>query len=495
MSPQQANDNSLEDEVASLTKMADAFQSTVVNDDAPPATLSPHMYKELSNSIAAEPTSMRMLQQTPPSQLSQLSQLSQPPPASTPATTSATPLAAPHATPVTPPAVAPPAATPATYLPASTQIEPTAPPAFSASSVPPPTMPQLTPRFEKTKPKKTKNEAALPSPLESYTRRMRKSAYLAQLLGLQADNSQSRAMSSLLRDAVLQENGVLEKTSRPWIPGLDLIGKTTDMYEGKYISTAMTPNTRVIHDPTEGDMYKKYQIPSALQVVEKGTMTSDGIWTMDYVTDTMRLRVAKGWGYPSPGVGEMQISDDVQSQSEAFVGGAVSGTASSEKEYYALSFQKDWGTEVISGVLGSGMKTRESDEEMRRRLLRDGGGESASEGKMGAGNTGSSNNYGPATKVSELLLDMVCGGSIPETGKPSVSTTTTTTTSSEEEEEDSPTSDEIPIVRFACSFYFLLLFFSCSCLCSYSYLFLSCQRPDTCIYIISCLSCLSCLSC
>jgi hypothetical protein len=74
----------------------------------------------------------------------------------------------------------------------------------------------------------------LPSILQAYTRKMRKSAYVSQLLRLQADKSEYRAMLSLMRDASAQEILILEKTSRPWVPGLDVIGKTFDMYSGIY---------------------------------------------------------------------------------------------------------------------------------------------------------------------------------------------------------------------------------------------------------------------
>jgi hypothetical protein len=47
----------------------------------------------------------------------------------------------------------------------------------------------------------------------------------------------------------------------------------------------------------------------------------------------------------------MQISDQVASQSEALLNGAVTGSASSERECFTLSFQKDWGSEMISDIL------------------------------------------------------------------------------------------------------------------------------------------------
>ena len=223
-------------------------------------------------------------------------------------------------------------------------------------------------------------------------------------------------------------------------------------------------------------------------MVEKGAMTSDGIWAIDYVTDTMRRRVSEQLGFSSPGVsqrttitnneqlqqllqqlttftlfttfttftllqlqqlqqlqqqvGEMQNSEGVHSQSEALLRGAVTGTMSSEWEHYSLSFQKDWSTEVASDVLGGGVKTKDSDNELHRKLLRDGGGSSEDvenvenaeneetsthsnteqeQKETSAGSAGSAgeeekegeganrNGNAPATKISELLLNMICG--------------------------------------------------------------------------------------
>ena len=327
MLPQQAttNTNDIDDQVASLTNLANAFKS---KEEVPIAA--PKLYQELSSSVAAVP-SMRMLatkQTLPPSSLSQPPPLhintpKSPPSISTSKSTSS-PLPLDQRFPSKKNSPAKERA-----LPTNAKIAPESG-TTDGKGTPPLKMPRDTSRpsgdpksrsTDASEPQRfadglgvskylgkdktpqvdpKKSPPPLPSTLESYTRRMRKSAYLAQLLGLQADSSQSRAMSSLLRDAALQENVVLERTSRPWIPGLDLIGLTTDMYEGKYISTALTPNTRVIHDPTEGEFYKKYQIPSALQVVEKSTVTSDGTWTVDYVTDTMRRRLSTQWGYHNP---------------------------------------------------------------------------------------------------------------------------------------------------------------------------------------------------
>ena len=318
MLPQQAttNTNDIDDQVASLTNLANAFKS---KEEVPIAA--PKLYQEVSSSVAAVP-SMRMLatkQSLPPSSLSQPPPLhintpKSPPSISTSKSTS-TPLpldqrfpskknspanerALPTNEKITPET----GTTDGKGTPLLKMSRDTSRPSGDPKSHPTDdSEPQRFAGKDKTPQVDPKKKSPpLPSTLESYTRRMRKSAYLAQLLGLQAETSQSRAMSSLLRDAALQENLVLERTSRPWIPGLDLIGLTTDMYEGKYISTALTPNTRVIHDPTEGEFYKKYQIPSALQVVEKSKVTSDGTWTVDYVTDTMRRRLSTQWGYHNP---------------------------------------------------------------------------------------------------------------------------------------------------------------------------------------------------
>jgi len=286
---------------------------------------------------------------------------------------------------------------------------------------------------------------------------MRKSAYLSQLLKLQADASESRAMSSLMRDVSEQENTVLEATSRPWIPGLDLVGKTMDMYSGLYLSTGFVPNTRVIHSAVEGELYKQYQIPSFMQVVEKESLKSDGIWSIDYVTDTMRRRFSESTGFSHPGIGEMQKSEAVKSQSEALLlRGAVSGTISATREHYTLSFQQDWSTEVVSDVLGSGVKTKESDAELRTQMLRDGGGADDSSNEEGEGgeegSTKGHNNYGPATAITELLLDMVCGANADKelASEKKTGDLSDSATKEERGEKEAGTgndmSDEVPIV-------------------------------------------------
>ena len=108
----------------------------------------------------------------------------------------------------------------------------------------------------------------------------------------------------------------------------------------------------------------------------------------------------------------------------------------------------------------SGMKTRISEEEMRNKLLRDGGGEGA-QGSTDAIDIESlddsskskqkqkENSYGPATKVSELLLDMVCGETA--TSKKSKDLKKNSKENEKEEdqkdeEEKETTSDEIPTV-------------------------------------------------
>jgi hypothetical protein len=109
----------------------------------------------------------------------------------------------------------------------------------------------------------------------------------------------------------------------------------------------------------------------------------------------------------------------------------------------------------------SGMKTRISEEEMRNKLLRDGGGEGA-EGSTDAIDIESlndsskskqkkkENSYGPATKVSELLLDMVCGETATSKKSKNLKDKNSKENEKEEdqkdEEEKETTSDEIPTV-------------------------------------------------
>jgi hypothetical protein len=194
----------------------------------------------------------------------------------------------------------------------------------------------------------------------------------------------------------------------------------TYLFRSRYIflpftaSTALTPNTHVIHAPTEGEVYKKYQVPAYLQVVEKETMDNSGTWEVDYVSDAMRRRFAVGLGFSSPDVGEMQMSKELHSQTEALLRGGVSGSMTTVREDYTLSFQQDWGADVVSDVLGSGIKTKPSDEELREQMLRDGGISDTTDSDDDDDNNNNNNNFGPATKIAELLLDMVCGPKLAE---------------------------------------------------------------------------------
>ena len=169
--------------------------------------------------------------------------------------------------------------------------------------------------FEEPAPEK--NVVAGPSfhpYLAGYRRQMRHAAFLDQVMTSEADESVHRAMSAVMQDAALQEQLVLEKTARPWIPGLDLIGKTVGIFSNDYVNTAITMSSSIVHTSSEGNLYRKYQVPAALQVVEIGKMSSDGQWAMEYEADATRRRLAEDIGFQSVGVGELQLSDDVSSQ-------------------------------------------------------------------------------------------------------------------------------------------------------------------------------------
>ena len=80
---------------------------------------------------------------------------------------------------------------------------------------------------------------------------MRHAAFVDQVMTSEEDESVHRAMSSIMQDASAQEQRLLEKTARPWVPGIDLIGKTIGMFSDDYVNTALTLSSGVIHSASE----------------------------------------------------------------------------------------------------------------------------------------------------------------------------------------------------------------------------------------------------